>query len=185
MTTADPLDTQSADADAVIGRAATDGSALCTADFDYQLPERLIAQRPGAAMKFKLLGSDGTARRAGRRIGVNDPVRVPGRRLARHRARSARERSPERGWCRRRDPTPFAPGQVQKTEPPRLSRRLQTLRGWSHEQEIEIFPRVPGAGRPDGLRSSGGVWVTVGGDEFDRGEDWLYGGDVAQMGASI
>ena len=137
MTTADPLDTQSADADAVIRRAATDGSALYTADFDCRLPERLIAQRPGAAMKFKLLGSDGTARRAGRRIGVNDPVRVPGRRLARHRARSARERSLERGWCPRRDPTPFAPGQIQITvffrdcgvsSVPKFSCILNTLR---------------------------------------------------------
>jgi len=68
MTTADPLDTQSADADAVIGRAATDGSALCTADFDYQLPERLIAQRPperrGDSRLLLLDGASGERRDA-------------------------------------------------------------------------------------------------------------------------
>lgn len=50
------------------------------------------------------------------------------------------------------------------------------MRGWSHEQEIEAFPGVPGAGRPNDLRSSRGVWIALGGDQFDRGQ----GGPTAE-----
>jgi hypothetical protein len=40
---------------------------------------------------------------------------------------------------------------LQRVEPPRDSRRLQFLRGWSHENSIEIFTGVSRTGRPDGL----------------------------------
>jgi hypothetical protein len=38
-------------------------------------------------------------------------------------------------------------------EPPRLSRRLHFLRGWSYEQENEIFPGNTGAGGTAGIRA--------------------------------
>jgi hypothetical protein len=35
-------------------------------------------------------------------------------------------------------------------EPPRVLRRLQLVRRWSHEQVTEVFARGPGACREDG-----------------------------------
>ena len=40
-------------------------------------------------------------------------------------------------------------------ELPRLSRRLQLLRGWSHEQSNEVFSGSTGAGGADGVRAPG------------------------------
>jgi hypothetical protein len=51
-----------------------------------------------------------------------------------------------------------------ETESPRILRRLQPLRRWSHEQEIkQVFTRGPGTRRTAGPRASGGVPLTVGG----------------------
>ncbi|MBA2490257.1 MAG: hypothetical protein H0V34_00635 [Gammaproteobacteria bacterium] len=41
------------------------------------------------------------------------------------------------------------------SELPRLSRRLQLLRGWSHEQSNEVFSGSTGAGGADGVRAPG------------------------------
>ncbi|HEX7634916.1 MAG TPA: IS630 family transposase [Noviherbaspirillum sp.] len=50
-------------------------------------------------------------------------------------------------------------------EPPRKSRRLQHLRKWSHEEEInKIFAGGHGACSAPGLREQGTVRVAVGGD---------------------
>jgi len=44
-----------------------------------------------------------------------------------------------------------------RNEPPRVSRRLPSLREWSHHDQIEqIFTRTPGAGHPHGVRGAGG-----------------------------
>ena len=53
-------------------------------------------------------------------------------------------------------------------EPRRLSRRLHTLRGWSHGNNIEaIFSRSERTCGADGLRASRPVWLAMGGDPVD------------------
>jgi transposase InsO family protein len=69
-------------------------------------------------------------------------------------------------------------------EPPRYSRRLQTLRDWSHEQTDEIFPGSTGTGGAHGAGASGRGRVAVGGDVFNRTEDRVYGGDPTKVGAT-
>ena len=54
-----------------------------------------------------------------------------------------------------------------QTEPPRVCRRLQTLRGWSHDEKKQVLPRGPRAGRADGLRAPAGARLGVGSDRFD------------------
>ena len=53
-----------------------------------------------------------------------------------------------------------------KDEPPRDSRRLHFLRGWSHEHIEEVFPGSPGAGGSAGLRarraSIESQWAAIG-----------------------
>ena len=50
----------------------------------------------------------------------------------------------------------------QRTEPPRDSRRLHLLTGWSHDEEnTPVFPGGPRAGGPDGFRSPGRVRLAV------------------------
>lgn len=69
------------------------------------------------------------------------------------------------------------------TEPPRDSRRLHFLRGWSHEQAKEVLTGSQGAGRAHGPGAPGRTRFAVGGDRFDCGEDRLHGGDLARLGA--
>lgn len=69
-------------------------------------------------------------------------------------------------------------------EPPRDSRRLHFLRGWSNEQKNEILPGDPGTGGSYGFRAPGGIGLPVGGDRLDCEQDWLHTGDPAQGGAT-
>lgn len=56
-------------------------------------------------------------------------------------------------------------------EPPWHSRRLQTLRRWSHERAKEILPGSSGTCGSDGLRARGRMRIAMGGDVADRLED--------------
>src|SRR5690606_9590821 len=70
-------------------------------------------------------------------------------------------------------------------ESPRLSRRLQTLRGWSHEQQIdEVRTRGAWTGRADGPGSPGRAQLPGGGDYVGGREDRLQGRDAADVGPS-
>ena len=68
-----------------------------------------------------------------------------------------------RPWWRTSMPPGYSPSisedllidtyEPEKSEPPRVCRRLQNLRTWSHEKANKVFPRDPGASRPDGIRA--------------------------------
>ena len=78
----------------------------------------------------------------------------------------------------------FAPTLAwEKFEPPRVYRRLYSLRGWSHEQVDKVLPGGSGESGTHGVRASGGTRFAVGGNGFGGIEAWLFGGDVAQGGA--
>src|SRR2546425_8862681 len=68
-------------------------------------------------------------------------------------------------------------------EPRRVSRRLQTLRGWGHAETNEVFPGSAITRRADGRRARGRARVAVGGDHLDRREDRLYRRDAPEVGA--
>ena len=69
-------------------------------------------------------------------------------------------------------------------ESPRLSRRLQTLRGWSHEQEADaVFTGGQGARGADGVRAPRRARIAVGGNPVECGEDRLRGRDAAAVGS--
>ena len=68
------------------------------------------------------------------------------------------------------------------TESPRVLRRLQPLREWSHEQDEQIFPRSPRACSAAGPRAPRRVSVAVGDRGIDCAEDRLYSADLARMG---
>ena len=59
-------------------------------------------------------------------------------------------------------------------ESPRVRRRLQLLRNWSHETEQTLFPGSPSSRDPDGLRSSGRVRLAVGRNRLDRRQVRLH-----------
>lgn len=69
-------------------------------------------------------------------------------------------------------------------EPPRLSRRLHLLRGWSNEQVSKFSERSTGACGSAGAGTAGQPRIAMVGDRFGRGKDRLYARDVAALGAS-
>src|SRR5436190_22064658 len=71
-----------------------------------------------------------------------------------------------------------------RVEPPRLSRRLQNLRGWSHEQIIEVFPGSSRTSSTAGVGAAVRAWIAMGSDEFDREQNGMYPGNLEKLGAS-
>jgi RNA polymerase sigma-70 factor (ECF subfamily) len=69
-------------------------------------------------------------------------------------------------------------------EPPRGSRRLHWLRGWSHGTKEQTPGRGAGARGAAGLRAVGGARVAVGGDHRDRPEVGLHARNFATVGAT-
>jgi len=69
-------------------------------------------------------------------------------------------------------------------EPRRILRRLQSLREWSYEQKIEVFPGSPRTGCASGARAAWWAFVDVGGRRVDRAHDRLFQRDSARVGAT-
>ena len=79
--------------------------------------------------------------------------------------------------------TPKRSFRFRPDEPRRDFRRLQLLRGWSHDEEnTTLFTGGPRAGGLDGFRPPGRGRLAGGGDPFDRCEDRLLRRDAAQLG---
>jgi transposase len=65
-------------------------------------------------------------------------------------------------------------------EPPRVFRRLQLLRGWSHDEASSpVFPRGPRPRGSDGPGPPRRARLAMVGDPLDCREDWLLGRDTA------
>jgi len=80
--------------------------------------------------------------------------------------------------------TKSGPSGLVEYEPPRLSRRLHLLRGWSNEQVSKFSERSTGACGSAGAGTAGQPRIAMVGDRFGRGKDRLYARDVAALGAS-
>ncbi len=59
-------------------------------------------------------------------------------------------------------------------EPPRVCRRLHSLRGWGHGTKKQVFPRGTRAGGSNGVRALGRARIRVGGDAVDFSKDRLF-----------
>src|SRR4051794_34561130 len=76
-------------------------------------------------------------------------------------------------------------GQDFANEPPRVFRRLQLLRGWSHDEASSpVFPRGPCPRGSDGPGPPRRARLAMGGDPLDCREDRLLGRDTASLGAA-
>src|SRR4051795_10475074 len=74
---------------------------------------------------------------------------------------------------------------IRRHEPPRVSRRLQLLRGWSHDEASSpVFPRGPRPRGSDGPGPPRRARLAMGGDPLDCREDRLLGRDTASLGAA-
>ncbi len=77
----------------------------------------------------------------------------------------------------------LCPGPI-NTEPHRVCRRLQLLRGWSHDEASSpVFPRGSCPRGSDGPGPPRRARLAMGGDPLDCREDRLHGRDTAPMGA--
>ena len=72
---------------------------------------------------------------------------------------------------------------LKRFEPPRLSRRLHSLRGWSDEK-VEVFPRGTGASGSDGAGAPEGSWLAVGRDRLNQRQDRLHARDPQALGSA-
>lgn len=70
----------------------------------------------------------------------------------------------------------------QLSEPPRDYRRLNCLRGWSHEKIKQVFPGSSGASGSDGVGARTGLRFSVVGDRLDRGQNRLHPRDPSEVG---
>src|SRR5947207_11437550 len=73
---------------------------------------------------------------------------------------------------------------LRNREPPRVYRRLHSLRGWGHGETEPVFSGGAGASGADGVRAYPGPRIAVGGDHLDRREDRVCGRDAAELGAT-
>src|SRR5688572_28403925 len=76
------------------------------------------------------------------------------------------------------------PNSISWIEPPRVYRRLHSLRGWGHGESEQIFSGSAGARGADGVRAHAEPRVAVGCDHLDRREDRVCGGNAAALGAT-